>query len=388
MRRSALAFALGIQGVLLSSHASAVDCPEPEHGRALFGTGTSAFTATLAALATYEATLPEAEHIQIFYNDPGDRVGYQTFAAPEGVRTFKTWDAAGNQSTCQAPATRVDFASTAQSATLLEVSFPSLGVRSTPFAIQAVVLVTHPDSTEDVISAEALHFLYRFGAGHDTYSVPPWTNPSRLFRRLSGSFIQYLLGAAIEVTPEDFQGVTADMIGSALLLANPPESALSFASLSAAGSLEWDGQVKSLAYQHFGQSAGYLPHSSRERYDSWNIRTGQYALATPYWIHTKREASERSALVLEFLSALLLREDSARTEAWLEIIVSSGDIPLCAAHAFRAEGDFSPLVSYAPENPCHGYFEFLATGSTAHAACDGETPCDEGTCRFGFCEAY
>lgn len=388
MHRAALSFAIGIQGLLLTAAASAADCVEPESGRALFGAGTSSLTATLAAFAAHEATLPEAARIHVHYSDPGDGSGYQALTAPEGIRTFKYWDAEGLQGTCEAPAARVDFALTERSAALFEIASPGIAIRSAPFAIAAVVLVTHPDSTENVISAEALHFLYRFGVEHDTYSVAPWTKASRLLRRGSGSFQQFLLGAAIEVAPEDFQGTIPNEFSPAILVASPPESALGFSSLSVAVTLADDGTVKPLAYQHFGQSAGYLPDSSRERRDAWNVRTGQYALATPLWIHTKRDTNERSALVLEFLSALLTREDSPRAQATLELVVQGGNMPLCATHALRAGGDFSPLVSYAHENPCHGYYEYVATGSTTQPACDSATPCSEGACRFGFCEAH
>jgi hypothetical protein len=60
--------------------------------------------------------------------------------------------------------------------------------------------------------------------------------------------------------------------------------------------------------------------------------------------------------------------------------------------AIRTEGDNSAIQSFAPEAPCNGYFEKLATGSTDYVFCDDDDAlCDTAAgekCRYGYCEAY
>ena len=131
-----------------------------------------------------------------------------------------------------------------------------------------------------------------------------------------------------------------------------------------------------------------------------NVRSGQYYIWTPAWFYT--EVDESGVPVHELTRDLIGWVDGTIEHPSVpvpEIVVASGDIPLCAMQAIRPQGDFSPIQSFAPENPCNGWYEYIALGEETYQPCDETSQCDgaeqddEGEeigeqCRFGFCEAY
>lgn len=137
------------------------------------------------------------------------------------------------------------------------------------------------------------------------------------------------------------------------------------------------------------------------------MRSGQYALWTQSLLFAKTEGGQiANANVERLLRAV---DDSPKAPHELSFvgeIIRSGGVPLCAMNARRlapeSELELGALESFAPEAPCHGYFDFLTTGHAELTRCESDADCS-GTekCRgwetalgdtepelVAFCEAY
>lgn len=401
-----LAFSVAFGAPLV---AAAAPCADLDPVNPVYGSGGSAVTATMAAVATALVSLPEEERVTVFFNDPGACTGYGSFITPTaGELTFKYWDANGVQATCQAPISSIQFAHMGNTPALCGGGgdVPA-GFAKFVAPVQTINFITHPASSQNAISAEALYHIFKFGAGAEDRSIAPWTVRNSIYARSTTSFVHQIIAGALGISAGSFNVNSANVLGD-----NPgtvaavyskgqsstPHEPLGYVSGSAAdtGEKAEPQQVKTLAYQHFGQSAAYLPDSTRIRKDKINVRSGQYYLWTPAWFYAKVDGSGE---ILDPVVEKLVRwfDGTGASPDGVEIqelIIASGDIPLCAMHAIRPEGDLSPIQSYAPSEPCNGYFEFVATGSTNYTPCDDDSQCagedeDAGTneiCSYGYCE--
>jgi hypothetical protein len=390
--------------------ANAAPCPT-DLPNPIYGAGGSAITATLGAVATALAGLPDGQKVTIFYWDPGACTGYHAFVDKDtgsGLATkpayFKYWNAAGTLAQCEATGNEeLSFAHMGNTPALCPAKQPlpnGFGRFSGP--IQTVNIITHARSQFDSISAEVFYHVYGFGPGAAGRTVAPWTVPEAVFGRPTSSFVQQLLATAFKVPPTAFKIPAANVLSTNHLSvqsvfawgeANDPSKTLAFVSGSAADEGADKGQVKTVAVQYFGQTCGYLPDSSRTRKDKANVRSGQYALFTPGQFYAKVNGG--GVIASPTVSNLVRWFDGSLAAPAgldiLEIIIQSGDIPPCAMQANRPEGDLNPVVSFAPPQPCNGYFEFTATGSTKLKSCKQTSECNAAAneqCRFGFCEAY
>lgn len=392
----------------LSSAALADPCPT-NLPNPVYGSGGSAVTATIGAVATALAGLPDP--ITILYWDPGACTGYHAvvdkdtgsgLASPPAY--FKYWDATGKLTQCEATGNEpLAFAHMGNTPALCPANQPlPAGFGRFVAPVQTINYITHKNSQYDSISAEALYHVYGFGPGAASRSVTPWTNPNAVFARKTDSFVHQITAKSVGLSPTGFvipetnfpsQNPQTVQLVFEWGEANDPNLSLGYVSGSAADKGTDDGQIKTLALQHYGQSCGYLPDSSRTRKDKKNVRSGQYALWTPAWFYTKVNGS--GGIVDPNVENLVRWFDGSRTPpAGLDIvklIIQSGDIPLCAMQANRPDGDLNAIVSYAPADPCNGYFEYVATGSTTLASCTTDANCNVAggeKCRHGFCEAY
>lgn len=390
--------------------ARAAPCPT-DLPNAIYGAGGSAVTATLGAVATALAKLPADERITLFYWDPGACIGYHALVDKDtgsGLATsptyFKYWDASGNVTQCEPSGSEpLSFAHMGNTPALCPAKQPlpaGFGRFSGP--IQTLNLITHARSQYDSISAEALYYVYGFGPGAAGRSVAPWTIPEAIFSRSTSSFVHQLLATAFRVPPTAFKVPPANVLSTnqqsvqAVFSwgeATSADQPLAYVSGSAADQGEDAGQVKTLALQYFDQSCGYLPDSSRTRRDRANVRSGQYPLFTPGQFYAKVDGA--GAIANANVRKLVHWFDGSQSApSGLDIvstIIKSGDVPLCAMQANRPAGDLSPIVSFAPPDPCNGYFEVVATGSTRLKACAGDAQCKANRgekCRHGYCEKY
>jgi len=425
LHRNTLLLAVGaVASVLVSSTVNAAPCSQVQAERRIYGAGGSAVTPTLKNVATALAGLPEAERITIFYSDPGACAGYGYWRDPQATneRTFKYWNAAGTESTCEAPETEITFAHMGNTPAFCpgDVPLPDDAARFVG-PIQTINFITHYDSQQESISAEALYYIYGFGPGAAGKSVEPWTEPAAVFGRSTNSFVHQIVARSINVPGTAFKipagaGTTSDpgnflvTNGDTVKAVNAwgttsdVEQPLGYVSGSNATAGEQAQQVKTLAYQHYEQECAFLPDSARGKFDKANVRSGNYWLWTPAWFYARvgadgQPTDENVAKLIHWFDGTLLAPDALQAPPDLElpegatfnqyglgvqqIIVLSGDVPLCAQQAIRPDGDLNPVVSYAPETPCNGWYEYTATGSTEHEACTSGTDC-----RFGFREAY
>lgn len=386
------------------SVALAAPCSEVITGTAIYGSGGSAVTPTLKNVAVALQDLPAKDRVTILFNDPGACVGYGYWRTPDPTIevAFKYWDADGIELTCEAPQDVIEFAHMGNTPALCpgDVPLPSDG-RQFVAPVQTINLITNAASQQNRISAEALYHIFGFGPGASGRSVAPWTDPNAVFVRKASSFVHQIIAESIGVPAAAFQLPEAqfkEKNGEIVNLvdsygdAGDPEVTLGYVSGSNATAGEDAGQIKTLAYQHTDQTCSYLPDSSTARRDKANVRSGQYWLWTPAWFYSRTDSkgvplNEHVADLIGWFDA---SKDAPGDIEVQEIVVASGDVPLCAMQAMRSNGDLTPIQSYAPENPCNGWYEFTATGSTDYEPCEKSSECEgeDEVCRFGYCEAY
>lgn len=383
--------------------------------RVIYGSGGSAVTPVLGAVAVGLQDLPEEERITIFYDDSaGACGGYSWWRTPTTDQgTFKFWlsdTPVTAPLTCEAPRDRIQFAHMGNTPALCpgDVPIPA-GAAKFVASVQTVNFITDIDSQEESISGEAAYHIFGFGPG--VHDIAPWNNPAALFGRQASAFVSQLIGNIIGVPAASFVIQTANIfttnpavVGAVGGFATPDE-ALGFVSGSNAQAGEFpptgSPTVKTLAYQHYDQTCAYLPDSERGTFDRANVRSGQYFIWTPGWFyaHVDDEGVPENENIRNLIGWVDGTLESPPNIPVQEIVINAGDVPLCAMQAIRPEGDVSPIQSYAPENPCNGWYEVVATGETDYQECDETADCDgaeqnddgEETgeqCRFGYCEAY
>jgi len=403
----------------------ALDLP----GEKLFGAGGSAVTPTLALIAEGLANLPEEERVNIFWADGKAACG--GLAYWQGTDTtpavYKYWDENGTQATCTDSPALVKFAHMGNTPALCPGN-PTLaeGTARLVAPVMTLDFITHFDSNRKSISREALYHILGFGAG--IYDIEPWNNNNAIFGRTLSSFVAQFASGAVGVPAASFKIINdashlfaqnSQVVAAVAGWAGDPEEALGFVSGSNATKGYNDGDTRTLAYQHTDQTCAYLPDSQEGQPDRANVRSGQYYIWTPAWFYTQVDehnepVDENVAKLISWFNgsldtpdgyvAIFNRStpdplDDIELDNIQETIVRAGDVPLCAMHAMRFQGDFSAIASYAPENPCNGWYEDVAFGGDAYQTCDVSTQCDgyeenaahEPTgeqCRFGFCEAY
>lgn len=421
---------------VLSGASSALAAPCPNLPNPIYGSGGSAATATIGRIAAALRSLPEP--ITVFYHDPGACLGFKFFAdyvksgvvvndAGASPTSVKYWDADGTQRTCDAPTTLatipVDFSHMGNEADFCEdyrlLGTPA-GIGNFVAPVQTVNVITDKDSSQKSISAEALYYIFGLGAAGG--KVEPWVDPTKIVMRTVGSFVHQFLATAVFGSEAGFTkqfydypstsgrlGVSVNTNGATISAivaggATSPDATLGYASGNAVDVATTS--VKTLAYQHFGQSCAYWPSSSESAQDKLNVRRGSYALWTPGHVYAPTDSSgnvvisrgadatENAAIaerVRTFIGLYTGTLDSPPNVSppILERIIRAGDIPLCAMEVAR-DGTFGPVRSQAPDAPCGCYFEAIATGNaSACQACTDDDGCS-GTqrCRFGYCEAY
>ncbi|MFV8755902.1 hypothetical protein ACNOYE_35575 [Nannocystaceae bacterium ST9] len=358
----------------------------------VIGAGGSASKPLLARIAPILQTLPDP--ITLIYQSPGACFGITAYVdgtALTGTATY--WDADGTEQTCNFPITGVDpdFGMLGVQGTLCEgVDAIPAGIGDFPGPITGWNLIVPNASSQTSISAEAVYFVYGFGAALG--QVSPWTVDSELYSRnaTSAALIAVALGAGIP--PTKFKGVDVGSNGamiSSLAMSLNPEAAIGYVSAEVAD-LNRDS-VRTLAFQAYDQECAYWPDSTVTAFDKRNLRDGHYYLWSPYHFYVPVDGQGE-----------IIDPDTRQFIGWftgdeplpaeLDLnaeIIANGNIPQCAMQVWR-DDEIGPLASYAPPEPCGCYFDFQATGESSCDACVGSEDCSEAdaVCRNGFCEAY
>jgi hypothetical protein len=390
-----LAAAAAVSYTVAAAHAGAVLCADLHLPNPIYGVGGSAVTATLKSVARAFAGLNPVP-VTILYSDPNACTGFRQFVDNKIIGNFRYWDASGVEAQCEPPPAGqpADFSHMGNpAADCTGVTVPA-DVKDFLAPVQTLNIIANTQSSESSISAEALAVIYGRGA---TRGVTPWVNEAAIFRRQPTSFVQIFLGSAIGLAPESFLGAentTNGGVATAVHNSTSPLAAIGFVSGSTAdANRSGANAVRTLAYQHTGQTCGFWPDSKENTLDKINVRTGQYYLWASGHFFARVDASG-NALNPNVRNLIGWFEGTIESPAGsnvLRTVSLAGDIPQCAMQvkrdgllgAIRSEPVSAPLV------PCGCFFESVV-GTTACTACANDTQCAGNTpkCRYNFCEAY
>jgi len=397
---------LAVPNVALSAPCSDFNLPNP-----IYGSGGSAITANLRLVAIELAK--RSTPITILYADPGACVAYQQYLNNAITSDFKFWSSTGTQTVCQAPlgGQPADFAHMGNDhefcvGLTLPSGYPD-GYADFLGPVQTVNIVTHKNSSQKSISAEALYYIW--GKGAAAAGVEPWTNPAHITSRGVTSFAHQFPALAIfnnsgkiffdnpavgGTGPADYANQQAVVNAIGTFGATSPETPIGYISSSAAK--DNSAIVKTLAFQAYDQTCGFWPDSTGSTLDKINVRTGKYALWAPGHFFARTSGGSALANVVNPTVRDLIGWYSGEIDqpadfSVTERSIAAGDVPLCAMQVQR-EGLVGAISSYAPEDPCGCYFEAIATGHQTCDACGSDddcTPIDpQSKCRRGYCEAY
>jgi hypothetical protein len=358
----------------------------------LIGAGGSASKPMLARIAPILRSLPEP--ITLIYQSPGACFGITAYV--DGTLLTGTgsyWDADGTEQTCNFPLTGVspDFGMLGVQGTLCEgVEEIPAGIGDFPGPITGWNLIVPNASSQTSISAEAVYFVYGFGAALG--QVSPWIVDAELYSRNATSAALIAIALAAGIPPTKFEGIDVgsnQAMISSLAMSLDPEAAIGFVSAEVAD-LNRDS-VRTLAFQAYDQECAWWPDSTVTAFDKRNLRDGHYALWSPYHFYAPVDGSGE-----------IIDEETRRFVGWftgdeplpealnlLDEIIANGNIPQCAMQVWRDE-EIGPLYSFAPPEPCGCYFEFQATGESSCDACVASEDCSGAgaVCRNGFCEGW
>jgi hypothetical protein len=264
------------------------------------------------------------------------------------------------------------------------------------------------DSKERVISAEALYYLYGFGADKPEHQVPPWTDPSVIIAPSIGSRVGKLLAKAVGLPLERPFAVPpyvgdAGYINALGALAGTPRVQGGIGFQDANSVAVNRDQVNELAYQAPGQHSGYWPSATASSSDRINVREGRYDLWNPFFFYARADAQgEPEAAAQPWFDLLTGAQPLPDGKSLLDVQIAAGLIPDCAMRVQRS-GDLGPLASFLPDVSCGCYFEAHSPFASAEPgsgcqpcssdgaelaleAPDSDCPQDTPYCRYGFCE--
>lgn len=373
------------------SSGRAVAAPCHELPSPTIGLGGSAAKPLLGKFATELAK--QAEPVTLVFQSTTSCFGITAYIDGTPMTgTASYWTADGAEQMCDLPLTGVtpDYGLLSIAPTLCEGvdGVPDgLGERTGP--ITPWSLIVPVASSQTTISAEAVYFLYGFGASQA--QVSPWLLDAELYARNATASSQIALALAAGIPVGKFKGndtMTANGMVSAVAQSQNPEAALGFVGAEVAD-LSRD-VVRTLAFQAYGQHCGYWPDSSPTAFDKQNVRDGHYFLWTPYRFYAPVDQNGDIIHAPTRAAIGYITESEPIPPGFpaLDLIIDNGSIPRCAMQVWR-DDDIGPLYSLQPEAPCGCYYEARATGATECAECgaDPDCPAESPVCRYGYCEA-
>jgi hypothetical protein len=408
---STIASTLALAGAFLlpSAVRAQVQCDDLTHlPNKIYGVGGSAVTATLKRISLAIEKDPnktDQRTTVIYHDDLGACAGFEAFKTGKVDGKFRYWVAGAPNEADQRCDARVggqpvDFSHMGNDATFCPQGNIPNGVGDFQAPVQTLNIIADADSNEQSISAEALYFVYGFGSEGQ---AAPWTDGTGVFKRQPDSFASLLLAAAIDVPatavkiPDGNLQTTQGGVITAITTYATTEAlarqTLGYVSGSAADSGRTKG-IKTLAYQHYGQSCGVYPDSEASTFDKANVRLGKYFLWAPghYYTQVDGQGKPSNERVANLLGWFNKRTDAPGTSVdAFEQSILAGDIPECAMQVSR-EGTLGAISSYASPKPCGCYFEQVTNPNITSACtpCESDAQCesDAPSCNFGYCEAY
>ena len=255
-----------------------------------------------------------------------------------------------------------------------------------------VFMFTVPNgSTQRSISADAAYAVF----GYDDAGVEPWVDPESLMRRGPTSGNQLTIGASLNLAPSYWRGVIkqrSSEMKPALLALPDPEKALGITSADVADEADSRANLRTLAYQHFGQSCAFSPDSSAGSSDKRNVRDGHYELWAPFHFYTRGQGGRtQDTFVAEIVSYLTgARPLPNRNTDFITTLKQAGLVPLCAMRVTRSR-EGARMEPFQPSPSCNCYYEASPPGGAVPdncQTCTSSAECLEGApnCNFGYCE--
>ena len=391
MRRRAFTGLGALVAALVARTAGAAECntlPTP-----VYVTGSTAAKPLLMEIGKVMAA--QTPPVTVVYLGQGSCAGVDAIVSgtpitsTSGTPTY--WDAGGAELTCDITVSVVAhigisdvFASTCYQ---LPGGLP-VAVTDVLGPVQAMTFVTHRNSIERAISADAAYYIYGFGALSE---LPPWTMESMIFKRDDLSGTQRMLAAAIGVPPQSWKG-TATASSSDMLtrVAGAILPNASIGILSAEVAQENRTMVRVLAYQNRKETCAVFPDSDETANDKVNVRSGRYPIWGPLHLFTRVNASgypanARAGEVIGYLSG------TRPAPAGLDLIKIEAQrhaVPQCAMRVMRMQ-EMGPTTPFTPAGACGCYYEKLATGATACRPCTVASDCSgsASVCSYGYCES-
>ncbi len=358
--------------------------------------GSTAAKPFLAALG--RVLFNDAQPLNLVYQSRGSCIGVDEILNGKTVSGAALyWDpassTAGNEVACRIEVPRI--ADIAISDVFAQTCFalpnglpPTIGEFLGP--VQTMTFVVPTASSERSISAEAAYAVFGFGVDS---ALTPWRDPAFIFRRNSGSGTQAMIAAAIGVPSSAFRGLDTGSSGAMstrVIASSAPQSTLgilAYTDISDAQALS----IRVLAYQHFGQSCGYLPDSSARSKDKKNVRDGHYALWGPLHLLSPIDPATgftRNAGARRLLSYIAGTTEPPGGLDLVQVEAVNNLVPACAMRVARTAeiGAYTPAS--AATAPCGCRFEVTATGSTDCKSCTtpSECPASAANCSYGYCE--
>jgi hypothetical protein len=255
-----------------------------------------------------------------------------------------------------------------------------------------VFMFTVPNgSSQRAISAEAAYTVY----GYDDGGVEPWTDPQSLVRRGVTSGVQLTIAASLDLQPNFWRGVIkqrSSEVKPALLALAEPERALGITSADVAEEQDTRANLRTLAYQQFGQSCAFTPDSSLGSSDKRNVRDGHYELWAPFHFYTRgQNGVTTDTFVGNIVSYLTGAQPlpNGNTD-FITTLKQAGLVPTCAMRVTRAR-EGARISPSKPEPSCGCYFDASPPGGVIPPECkacenSAECPSTAPNCNFGYCE--
>jgi ABC-type phosphate transport system substrate-binding protein len=154
-------------------------------------------------------------------------------------------------------------------------------------------------------------------------------------------------------------------------------------------------QVRALKLRGLNQKRAYLPDTDLTSRDKINIREGRYTVQSALKLVAHVDANlvpdrpGAKKLVDWLLGNPVLDPALQLPVDIVSIYAQSGVVPQCAMKVTK-DTDNPIFRPFAPEHPCHCFFQTQATGAQSIAGC---TPCTTSatcaagqSCSYGYCE--
>jgi hypothetical protein len=371
-------------------------------GPVVYVTGSSALKPLLAALGRVMFSDPVSP-ITVVYRSQGSCLGVDAIVNgtpmgnAAGTTTASYWDPNSkqvadathtlNEETCTLDMNQAaDIGGSDVFAQTCKYALQGLapGIKDFQGPIQSMTIAVPANSGQNTISQEAAYLTFGIAA------LAPWTDPTTMFIRNSGSGTQSMIGTAIGVDPTAWFGHDSGSSSGVYNFLTGPATADQATADKTIGILSSDYSsltgVKQLYYQHKGQTCGYRPDN--QPLDKKNTREGRYAIWGPIHLFTQIDGTglAKNLQARKLIAYLTGQTPPPQGTNLIRLEANAHVVPPCAMKVQRAV-EMGPMTPATPPVKCGCAFDNEAVGSTTCKPCTLPSDCGSSqTCSYGFCE--